>query len=234
MQNTGQPGRLICVLGMHRSGTSCLTGSLQDAGLFLGECHTWNPFNRKGNRENQQFVVLNDAILAANNGAWNKPPRKAIWHPEHEEQARDLLHAHKDVAALGFKDPRTLLVLEGWKRIYPAIEFIGIVRHPNAVAQSLENRERMPRSQALSLWYKYNKLLYKESKRSAFPMLCFDEDEGVFHQKLDTAVQELNLGGEKKDQRFYDDELRTSNNGPQNPVPWKMQRLYNHLLKRCL
>ena len=230
----GQPDRLICVLGMHRSGTSCLTGSLQDAGLFLGEIHTWNPFNRKGNRENQEFVVLNDAILAANDGAWNKPPKKLVWRPEHDQQALDLLDAHKDVVALGFKDPRTLLVLEGWKRIYPGIEFIGIVRHPNAVARSLESRERMPRSQALSLWYKYNKLLYKEAKRSAFPILCFDEDEELFHQKLDGAIQQLNLGGEKKDQRFYDDELRTSNNGQQNRVPWKIQRLYNRLLKMCL
>jgi hypothetical protein len=230
----GQPDRLICVLGMHRSGTSCLTGSLQDAGLFLGECHTWNPFNRKGNRENQEFVVLNDAILAANDGAWNKPPRKLIWHPEHDQQALDILDSHKDVVALGFKDPRTLLVLEGWKRIYPDIEFIGIVRHPNAVAQSLENRERMPRTQALGLWYKYNKLLYKEVKRSPFPILCFDEDEEVFHQKLDGAISQLNLGGEKKEQRFYDDELRTSNSGSQSRLPWKIQRLYSGLLKVCL
>ena len=63
---TSQPRRVIAILGMHRSGTSCLTGSLQEAGLELGEHHTWNPYNRKGNRENQDFVDLHDAILAAN------------------------------------------------------------------------------------------------------------------------------------------------------------------------
>ncbi|HBM84618.1 MAG TPA: sulfotransferase family protein, partial [Halieaceae bacterium] len=34
---TSQPRRVIAILGMHRSGTSCLTGSLQEAGLELGE-----------------------------------------------------------------------------------------------------------------------------------------------------------------------------------------------------
>ncbi len=71
--------RLICILGMHRSGTSCVTGSLQQAGLFLGACHTWSPHNRKGNRENQDFVDLNDDVLATNDGAWDKPPRKLVW-----------------------------------------------------------------------------------------------------------------------------------------------------------
>ncbi|MFK8046798.1 MAG: sulfotransferase [Halioglobus sp.] len=230
----GQPDRLICVLGMHRSGTSCLTGSLQDAGLFLGDCHTWNPFNRKGNRENAEFVELNDQILAANDGAWNKPPKKSAWLPEHEQRALDILERHKEAAALGFKDPRTLLVLEGWKRVYPEIEFIGIIRHPNAVAASLQNREGMPRSEALALWYKYNKLLYKECRRGPFPILCFDEDEEMFHQKLDKAVQRLDLGGENKDQRFYDDELRTSHRAENEPLPWKVQRLYHQLLKQCL
>ena len=62
------PARLIAVLGMHRSGTSYLAGSLQEAGLILGDCHTWNKHNEKGNRENQKFVDLHDAILEANVG----------------------------------------------------------------------------------------------------------------------------------------------------------------------
>ena len=68
------PARVICILGMHRSGTSCLTGSLQEAGLSLGDCHTWNPHNLRGNRENQAFVDLHDDILKANHGAWDAPP----------------------------------------------------------------------------------------------------------------------------------------------------------------
>ena len=58
---------------MHRSGTSCLTGSLEAAGLYLGNIQTWNPFNLKGNRENQEIVDLHDLILADNGGSWDSP-----------------------------------------------------------------------------------------------------------------------------------------------------------------
>ena len=234
MDNTG---RLICVLGMHRSGTSCLIGSLQQAGLFLGDCHTWNPYNKKGNRENQKFVDLNDAVLAANGGAWNKPPKKPVWLPEQLRKAEALLEENSGEAPLGFKDPRTLLVVDGWMQVFPKIEFIGVVRHPNAVAQSLQNRSDMPPSQALSLWYAYNRVLLSEYQKKAFPILCFDEDERVFHQKLDQVVSEFGLNSGSAGKRFYDEKLRTSNSSEQQlakVLPWKVKHLYKRLLKRCL
>jgi hypothetical protein len=234
MDNTG---RLICVLGMHRSGTSCVTGSLQQAGLFLGNCHTWNPHNIKGNRENQDFVDLNDAVLVANDGAWDKPPKKSIWLPEQLRRAEALLEENFGESPLGFKDPRTLLVVDGWKQVFPKIEFIGVIRHPNAVAQSLQNRSDMPSSRALDLWYAYNRVLLSEYRKKAFPILCFDEDESVFHRKLDQLVSEFGLSSGPAGQRFYDEQLRTSNSSEQQlgkALPWKFKRLYKRLLKRCL
>jgi hypothetical protein len=62
---------------------------LQNAGLFLGDCHTWNKHNEKGNRENQKFVDLHDAILAANGGAWDAPPASVVWKDEHFAWARE-------------------------------------------------------------------------------------------------------------------------------------------------
>ncbi len=74
-----QPKRILCILGMHRSGTSCLTGSLQQGGLFLGKHHEWNEYNRKGNRENQDVVNLNESIFKANGLNWKEPLRPASW-----------------------------------------------------------------------------------------------------------------------------------------------------------
>ncbi|MEE4145297.1 MAG: hypothetical protein V2I26_10900 [Halieaceae bacterium] len=228
------PGRVICVLGMHRSGTSCVTGSLEEAGLFLAERHTWNPFNTKGNRENQNFVDLDDAVLAANNGAWNRPPGKVVWSASQLLQARELLGNHSGHSPFGFKDPRVLLVLDGWKKVFPALEFVGVFRHPNAVANSLGNRDAMPRAKALELWYEYNSLLYKEHKRSRFPLLCFDEDQGVFQQKLEGVVTQLGLKNPDQASAFYDAELRTANADTQQALPWKVQRLYRKLIKRAV
>jgi len=233
----GETDRLICVLGMHRSGTSCVTGSLQQAGLYLGNCHTWNPHNKKGNRENQDFVDLNDEVLAANDGAWDSPPRKPVWTRGQMDRARALLEENFKGATLGFKDPRTLLVVEGWKKVFPEIEFVGVVRHPHAVAQSLQKRSDMPPEKSLALWYAYNRVLLKEYRRKAFPILCFDEDEAIFHQKLDRVVVDLGLSGGTGEQRFYDELLRTSNSNQrymEQPLPWKIRRLYNRILKRCV
>ena len=234
MNNTD---RLICVLGMHRSGTSCVTGSLQQAGLFLGDCQTWNPHNIKGNREHQAFVDLNDAVLASNDGAWDNPPKKSVWLPEQLQQAQALLEENFGGPPLGFKDPRSLLVLDGWKQVFPKIEFVGVVRHPNAVAQSLQNRSDMPSSRALALWYDYNRALLLEYRKKAFPILCFDEDENIFHHKLDQLVSEFGLNSGPAGKRFYDEKLRTSNSSEQQlgkALPWKVKRLYKRLLKRCL
>lgn len=223
------PARLVVVLGMHRSGTSCLTGSLQNAGLSLGDCHTWNKHNEKGNRENQKFVDLHDAILAANGGAWNEPPGKVIWRDEHIAWAKELLQAHAGEPNFGFKDPRALLVIDGWKELYPKIEFIGIYRHPNAVAKSLQKRNYKSREEWLELWYAYNSILYREFKKEPFSILCFDDDEAVLDKKIVRAAAQIGLSRQHAEEKFYTSELRHNDGSGEEPLPWKIKRLYRKL-----
>ena len=221
--------RKICILGMHRSGTSCLTGVLQEAGLHLGPCHTWNPFNLKGNRENQEFVDLNDAVLESNGGSWDRPPERVVWLPEHRQRARDLLDGFGDSDVMGFKDPRTLLVLDGWKEVAGDLEFVGIFRHPNAVGESLKRRSHMERKQALNLWYTYNKVLYRQYQEQPFPLLCFDDSEEVFRARLELVIQEMGLCRPEGELEFYDSELKQYNNEAARRLPWKVRRLYGRL-----
>lgn len=224
-----RPGRVIAILGMHRSGTSCLTGSLQEAGLELGDYHAWNRYNLKGNRENQGFVDLHDAILEANRGAWDRPPRRVVWLPEHEQRARDLLARYADRPVLGFKDPRTLLVLEGWKKLVPGLERVGIFRHPDAVAQSLNRRSEMPRETALALWQSYNSRLYREYNRRHFPLLCFDVSGEAFNRDVDAVIERLGLPAVEHPQRFYDNDLKNFGEAGSRPLPWRQRWLYYRL-----
>ena len=60
-----RPDRVVTILGMHRSGTSCLTGSLQACGLELGKFHASNKHNKKGNRENQDIIDLHEGTASA-------------------------------------------------------------------------------------------------------------------------------------------------------------------------
>ncbi|NQX88612.1 MAG: sulfotransferase family protein [Halioglobus sp.] len=225
---------MIAVLGMHRSGTSWLTGTLQEAGLSLGECHTWNKHNERGNRENQAFVDLHDAILEANAAAWDNPPTRVVWGEEHVAEARRLLEAHADEPTFGFKDPRALLVLDGWKQLYPSIEFVGIYRHPNAVAKSLEKRSFMTWEDSLRLWYAYNKVLFGEYRKNRFPLLNFDDDEPVLDRKVHDVARDMGLSHAGGDEKFYTAELKhnASTGGP--ALPWKVRRLYNKLDKHGL
>lgn len=224
-----QPRRVIAVLGMHRSGTSCLTGSLQEAGLELGDYHAWNPYNLKGNRENQGIVDLHDRILADNQGAWDRPPGQVVWSPSHIEQARALLASYADYPVLGFKDPRTLLVLDGWKALVPGLELVGIFRHPDAVARSLARRSGMDRHTAMALWLAYNQRLYREFRRQAFPLLCFDLPGEAFNQRVDAVIRQLGLRAVSGSQRFYDSELKNFRDQPEQRLPWRLRWLYHRL-----
>ena len=225
------PARLVVILGMHRSGTSYLAGSLQEAGLNLGDCHTWNKHNEKGNRENQKFVDLHDEILAANAGAWDEPPTKVIWGDDHIATARALLAEHAGEPNFGFKDPRTLLVLEGWRNIYPSIELIGIYRHPNAVATSLQKRSSKSREESLKLWYAYNKTLFHEYKRGKISILNFDDDEEILDKKMLDATADLGLLDYSQEEKFYTADLRHNDGAGGPSLPWKISRLYKKLKK---
>lgn len=225
------PEHIICVLGMHRSGTSCLTGSLQEAGLDLGDCHTWNPHNLKGNRENQQIVDINDAVLAANGGAWDAPPEQVTWPPGQLRAARDLLAGYADARYFGFKDPRSLLTLGGWQSLFPTMRHIGIFRHPGDVARSLHNRSGMPLEQGLALWYEYNRRLLRQYRIRPFPLLCFDEDQSLFQGKLRAVLHRLGLEASDWQGEFYATELKSARGEALSPLPWNIRRLYRKLLR---
>lgn len=228
------PDRVVAILGMHRSGTSCLTGTLQEAGLSLGDCHTWNKHNEKGNRENQKFVDLHDAILADNGGAWDNPPGKVVWSESHIARARELLAHHSGEPTFGFKDPRALLVLEGWKALYPSIEFVGIYRHPNAVALSLEKRSSKTREESLKLWYAYNRVLYREYRKKPFPILNFDDDESVLDEKIFRVASKMGLSRTSEEEKFYSADLKHNDGSGGPALPWRVGRLYRKLEKSGL
>lgn len=235
MKNNGclvKPEKIVIVLGMHRSGTSCLTGSLQQAGLVLGEFSEWNPHNLKGNRENSEIMLLNDSVLKANGGTWDKPPRKVNWSPEFRKQALMILEKYAHHTVWGFKDPRTLLTLSGLTELGIAPDFIGIFRHPSSVAASLIQRSagRFTQAWGYQLWYEYNLRLYALHIKSEFPLLCFDWEEDEFYDALNRALPKLGLNPSTNAERFYDSDL-VHQNPDTSELPWKIGRLYSKLRK---
>ncbi len=228
-----QPGKPLMVVGMHRSGTSFLTGSLQEAGLELGEHSAWNPHNLKGNRENQAIVALHDSILERHGHAWDNPPEQPlIWNAAETGRARRLIRHYRGMPHWGFKDPRALLFVDNWQALLPDLQFIGIFRHPAAVARSLDARGGMPAEQAHRLWRIYNQHLLRLHERTPFPLLCFDQDEPVLHEKLDHTLVRLGLTA-PTGERFFSADLK-HHSARDAVIPADLDALYRKLLSLAI
>ncbi|MBI5063617.1 MAG: sulfotransferase family protein [Desulfatitalea sp.] len=188
--------KVLAVLGMHRSGTSCLIGSLQQAGLYLGKHNTWNPHNLKGNRENDDIVKFHDELLSDNGGSWRNPPLTVKWSKSHFKKARQIIAPYENHPFWGFKDPRTLLAFDGWKILIPDIQIVGIFRHPVPVVQSLMNRGvgiGLENEKVFDLWCHYNRIIVTEYHKRPFPVFSFDWNADIFHNKLNELLSSLQL-----------------------------------------
>ena len=222
----GQP---VMIVGMHRSGTSYLTGSLQAAGLELVSFSAWNPHNTKGNRENQAIVDFHEKMLAARGCAWDIPPAGNVaWTEDEHREARDLIDTFRGHAVWGFKDPRALLFVEGWRELLPKLRFVGVFRHPDAVFRSLTARgHQMTPGQVYALWACYNQRLLALHRITEFPLLCFDDSEAVLHDKLNRVLRALKLR-ELGNERFFSSELR-HHASAEGALPAPIEAMYQSL-----
>jgi len=224
--------RVIAVLGMHRSGTSCLTGGLQAAGLFLGQVHTRNPYNKKGNRENPEIMALHEDLLRANQATWNDPPDSPLqWPAALRQRQRAIIAGYAKQPLWGFKDPRTLLALDGWIAELPGLEMAGIFRHPEAVAASLMARSSrlFSHQSALELWAAYNRRLLRAFRQQPFPLVEFVNDESALASRLVAVSRALALPDPDRCGAFFDAALQQQS-PTSDPLDAEIRGLYAELM----
>lgn len=220
----------VAVLGMHRSGTSSLAGSLEEAGLHLGEVVTEAPHNRKGNRESLAVRDLNDRLLEHNGGAWDRPPSSLTWDGDFRTQRTAVIAAHAASWRWGFKDPRTLLTLPFWEEGIPDLALVGTFRHPLAVAASLARRDGLAVDAGLALWADYNERLLAAHDRAAFPLISFDLAGAAYTAGVAAIAAHLDLPGRPT---FFSDDLRHHDPDLDAPLPADVDRLYRQLRSRA-
>jgi len=221
-----RPRRVVCVLGMHRSGTSCLAGSLEQQGLFLGDVNTAAPWNRRGNRESFAMMDFQTAILEASGGSWEEPPATVEWLPEHFDEARRMLAENAGRVLWGFKDPRTLLTYEGWRRLVPDIQPVVIFQQPLNVAQALKSSNDLDLQESLALWSAYNERLVGFHREAPFPVVSFDEEVDKLEESLRRAGVRIGLPEAPPGEPFFADELRTAP-ATSDALPPDVARLYD-------
>ncbi len=223
--------RTVIVLGMHRSGTSCLAGILEEAGVYFGEVSGSNRYNLKGNRENKRIMKLHDDLFEYNHGTWDNPPGVVKW-PDRLKTERDaILQEYNHVSVWGFKDPRTLFTLKGWCEAMQnqRVSLLATFRHPRFVIQSLSNRNHFPTHKSLALWKTYNERLLLYYKNLNFPVISFDLPEALYKAKVKKLLKLLDIESDNKAIRFYDSELRHDDRAPEIDIPQDVARIYEEL-----
>jgi hypothetical protein len=205
---------IVCVLGMHRSGTSLLAQVLHALGVDLGpDEHLMrpSPANPQGHWENEPITELNDEILARLGGTWSRPPDlPAGWErsPALDDlrvQARELvIQEFGDSECWGFKDPRTCLTLPFWQRILPPMRYLICLRNPVDVAFSLGRRDEEPLAfdRAVLLWLTYLRAALAATTTHTQHML-FYEDLMVEPEPVVRSVADFIGTGDSETARAY-------------------------------
>ena len=156
---------IVCILGMHRSGTSLVTRMLNLIGVYLGPEHLLleaNFANPTGYWELDGFVSINDEILARFGGSWDEPPLLSPgWETDPviddlKERARRLIQDTFAKAKIwGWKDPRSCITLPFWQQLLPDMRYIISLRSPLDVSRSLEQRDKFSAEKSSDLWLTY-------------------------------------------------------------------------------
>lgn len=152
--------KIVCIAGMHRSGTSFLARSLGTSGLTLPDPHTKpHAFNAHGHWENTTLSKLGRKLFGPGD-KWYSPviidtAKRILSSMEETIKAIDDAQAQP----WGWKDPRLTITYQYWRRVFPEKSPSALVisiRRPMEVALSLEARDSIPICDGLRLWERYN------------------------------------------------------------------------------
>jgi hypothetical protein len=157
----------VLVIGMHRSGTSALTGAIAALGLTLPP--PWDLVTGKHDNpshfESASLITTNDTLLESLGGTWWAPPDLSPgWESgpggkEFETEARNAIdRVFSGPGPNVWKDPRNCLLLPFWRRVLPGPKVAVFVwRSPMDVAKSLQQRGGTSLPHGLALWERYNR-----------------------------------------------------------------------------
>ena len=185
------PKRLTLVLGMHRSGTSALTGMLNFAGLDaptdpLGATDS-NPL---GYWESERLVGTTDQYLSRSGFHWSSLfSFSSNWHftPEGRQWSLSYYDSMSYVFPQSnhalLKDPRLCILSHGFSSWLQSglvgVDFILIIRQPLEVAFSLQKSEGLSLYQSICLWI--SSVLESERVSRMMPRLCVTYDYLLDH-----------------------------------------------------
>jgi hypothetical protein len=181
----GPLGRGVVVLGMHRSGTSAVTGVIDALGLPACRSDDRMPprrWNARGNYESRSLSLFDERLLNHLGGAWWSPPTlREGWAEDsgllelRAEAARLFANAHP-FRNWVWKDPRACVLMPFWDLVLgPDMPRVVVLRNPLESAASLERRNGMPRDLALALAERSLRSAIRDSAGRPALVTAYDE-----------------------------------------------------------
>lgn len=155
--------KIVCILGMHRCGSSYVAGRIRGMGIDFGcdnDLIAGDTYNERGYNENKDLSYLGEEILIAMGGDHIRPPfLESGWEnspslDSFRVKAKQLIDTKfKKSPAWGWKDPRNSLLLPFWKQVVDPTHYVIAVRNPLEVAESLLQRNGIAVRHGSELWF---------------------------------------------------------------------------------
>ncbi|UCN00603.1 glycosyltransferase [Sulfurimonas sp. SWIR-19] len=221
----------IMILGMHRSGTSALTGLLQYLKVSLGN-KTAGPAddNVQGFFENENIVKYNEKILASLGTQWDtiyfdyNKVQENITVAQKEELKQLLESEFSEETLFAIKDPRICYLFPLYAEILlnlkVNIKILLPYRNPLEVAKSLHVRNNFTQEKSELLWLSYFLHAEKHSRNYHRLFLNFDDllrfpEKSIksIDEKLNTNLLKEYAAKKGQIEKFLDKNLKHQNEG---------------------
>ncbi len=180
--------KAIIVLGMHRSGTSALTGMLSMLGADPGSelLPPKKDVNPKGFWEHKGIVEIHDRLLEALGSFWHDERalpenwwQLSVVVPFQLELVEVLRRDFGQSPLWIVKDPRLCRLLPMWLEVLREIgstpHFVIMVRNPIEVVESLKRRDGFSEAKSYLLWLEH--FLAAELWSRGYPRVTVDYDQ---------------------------------------------------------
>ncbi len=246
--------KAICILGMHRSGTSAIARAINFLGVYLGEerdiCNA-SFDNPEGFWEQPEIRDFHDRVLGDLKERWDTAtPLKDGWDEAagiqpFNNQLLDLVQRlFGDHSLWAWKEPRTCLCLPLWKSVLADLKTelacLFVVRSPLDVAESLRKRNGFSLKKSYGIWFNYNIYALRAIADVPTVFVHYDKFLENWEPELKRCAQGLGIPWPNDDSRlkkamasFLHPDLRHSfsNASDLQDVPEPVQELYSILLK---
>jgi hypothetical protein len=208
--------KAICILGMHRSGTSTVTRVVNCMGASLGEKNDLLPAadqNPEGFWEREDIIKLHDKMLFRFNRRWDTVvPLPDSWHrskrmqPLREELVEIIKINFSEHELWAWKDPRSTILFPVWRDILDELGIelsaVYVIRNPLDVARSLKKRNGFSYRKSFNIWFNYNIAAMRETVGIPTACISYDKLLNNWELELKRCANKIGIRWPKDDSVF--------------------------------